>query len=145
MQFEKDEFNEDEIKILEKYNLKNIEDIIKCNNISSFDKSRTLNCYRYVKSRYEVFGEEPINGNNPIILDKYYFIIKVFNDKTIKFIQSRGIKTHEDFHLLQMKPRPPLCRRQEKQIISDDDSDSDGDSDMVLLSYLLKNQKLLNL
>jgi hypothetical protein len=136
MQFEKDEFNEDEIKILEKYNLKTIEDIIRCNEISYFDKRRTLKCYEYVKPRYDVLGEEPINGNNPIILDKYYFIIKVFNDKTIKFIQSRGIKTHEDFHLLQMKPR------KQKKTIDRTFLDSDSDDDLFAFDFLLKNSHL---
>jgi hypothetical protein len=137
MQFEKDEFNEDEIKVLEKYNLKTIEDIIRCKEISYFDKSRVLKCYRYVKSRYDVLGEEPINGNNPIILDKYYFIIKVFNDKTIKFILSRGIKTHKDFLHLQMKSR------KQKKSIDRTFLDSDSDDDLFAFDFLLKNSHLL--
>ena len=42
-------------------------------------------------------GIEPFNGNTGIQIGKYMFDIKISVDKSVKFINSHGINTHDDY------------------------------------------------
>jgi len=98
----RDNFNKEEQTLIKKYNIQSLDDLLRCENIASYDKSRALKCYKYVCDRNELMGIEPFNGNTSIQIDKYMFNIKISFDKIVKFIQSCGISTHDDYYTFQM-------------------------------------------
>lgn len=83
-------FSENEQKVIEIFNINNIEDLIRSDKISKTDKQRCLQCFQYVRMRYEQFGAEPYNGHNSIQLDKYVISIRILPDGTIKYCKSFG-------------------------------------------------------
>ncbi len=98
----RDNFNEEEISIIKTYNIKSLDDLLRCTNITSIDKTRALKCYKYVYDRNKLMGIEPFNGNICIQFEKYLFNIRISFNKTITFIQSLGIKKFDDFYTIQM-------------------------------------------
>jgi hypothetical protein len=97
----RDNFNKEEQTLIKKYNIQSLDDLLRCENIASYDKERALQCYKYVRDRtLEKMGTEPCNGNANIQMGKYMFNIKISFDKTLKFIGSVGIKTHDDLHII---------------------------------------------
>jgi hypothetical protein len=95
-------FNKEEQILIKKYNIQSLDDLLRCENIESYDKTRALKCYKYVCDRNALMGIEPFNGNTTIQIDKYLFNIKISFDKTVKFIQSCGITTHNDYTTIQI-------------------------------------------
>jgi hypothetical protein len=95
-------FNNEEQILIKKYNIKSLDDLLRCENITSADKTRSLKCYKYVCDRNELMGIEPFNGDTTIQISKYLFNIKISFDKTVKFIQSYGVRTHDDYMTIQM-------------------------------------------
>ena len=89
-------FNKEEKTLIKQYNIQSLDDLLRCKKISYLDKSRALKCYKYVCDRTELMGIEPYDGNTSIQLGKYHFNLKIFVDKTVKFIQSGGISTPDD-------------------------------------------------
>ena len=98
----RDNFNKEEQTLIKKYNIQSLDDLLRCENIASYDKERALKCYKYVCDRNKLMGIEPINGNTSIQIGKYMFNIKISFDKIVKFIQSCGISTHDDYYTIQM-------------------------------------------
>jgi hypothetical protein len=90
-------FSEDEKKIIEKFNITNVEDLIRNNKISKNDKHRCLKCFAYVRERYELAGIEPFNGHNSIQLEKYVICLRILPDGTIKYTKSCGEANTKDF------------------------------------------------
>jgi predicted GIY-YIG superfamily endonuclease len=80
-----DNFNVQEKQIIEQFNINNIEDLIRHDKISSTDKKRTIQCYKYVYDRYELTGFEPFNGHNIITLDTYLISIRILPNRDIKY------------------------------------------------------------
>jgi hypothetical protein len=95
-------FDKEEQTLIKKYNIQSLDDLLRCENIASYDKKRALKCYKYVSDRQKLMGIEPFNGNTSIQIDKYMFNIKISFDKIVKFIQSFGISTHDDYSIIQM-------------------------------------------
>ena len=98
----RDNFNKEEQTLIKKYNIQSLDDLLRCENIASYDKVTALKCYKYVCDRNELMGIEPFNGNTSIQMGKYMFNIKISFDKIVKFIQSCGIRTHDDYYTIQM-------------------------------------------
>lgn len=82
-----DNFTKKEKKVIDEYNIKNIEDLLRNEHISSHDKHRSLECLQFVRERYNLMGIEPINGNNTIQLGKYAIYIRVLPNRNIKYIK----------------------------------------------------------
>jgi hypothetical protein len=99
----RDNFNKEEQTIIKKYNIQSLDDLLRCESIPSYDKARALKCYKYVCDRNELMGIEPFNGNTSIQICKYMFNIKISFDKIVKFIQSCGIRTHDDYYTFQIE------------------------------------------
>jgi hypothetical protein len=70
---------------------------LRSENIASDDKAKALKCYKYVYTRNELMGLEPFNGNTSIQFGKYMFNIKISFDKKVKFLQSMGVATEDDY------------------------------------------------
>jgi len=95
-------FNKEEQLLIKEYKIQSLEELLRSEKISAYDKSRALTCYKYVRDRNELMGIEPFNGNRMIQFGKYLLVIRIADDKSITFIQSCGIKTHDDYHTIQM-------------------------------------------
>lgn len=90
-------FTSDEKIVIDKFNINNIEDLIRNNKISRNDKQRCLDCFAYVRKRYELMGIEPFNGHNVIQLEKYAISIRILPDRIIKYCNSLGEQNVKDF------------------------------------------------
>jgi hypothetical protein len=80
-------FNSIEKEVIDKFNINNIEDLIRNEKISKNDKQRCLKCFAYVRERYELMGIEPFNGHNVIQLEKYAISIRILPNGIIKYIE----------------------------------------------------------
>ena len=83
-------FTSDEKNTIEKFNITNIEDLIRNDKISKNDKQRCLKCFSYVRTRYNLTGIEPFNGNNVTQFEKYAICIRILPDGIIKYCTSLG-------------------------------------------------------
>jgi len=81
-------FTSDEKMVIDKFNINNIEDLIRNNKISRNEKQRCLKCFAYVRDRYELMGIEPFNGHSVIHLEKYAISIRILPDGIIKYCKS---------------------------------------------------------
>ena len=90
-------FTSDEKNVIDKFNINNIEDLIRNNQISKNDKQRCLKCFAYVWKKYEFNGIEPFNGNNVIQLEKYAITIRILPNGIIKYCKSFGEQNVKDF------------------------------------------------
>jgi len=95
-------FSKDEKKEIDKFNINNIEELIRNDKISKNDKQRCLKCFDYVRKRYELMGIEPSNGHNLIKLEKYAISIRILPDGIIKYCKSFGEKNSENFTIFEM-------------------------------------------
>jgi hypothetical protein len=95
-------FNSIEKEVIDKFNINNIEDLIRNEKISKNDKQRCLKCFAYVRERYELMGIEPFNGHNVIQLEKYAISIRILPNGIIKYCKSFGEKNVKDFTTIQM-------------------------------------------
>lgn len=90
-------FTEDEKKVINDYSIFNVEDVIRHNKITNYDKSRTIKCFHYVKMKFELAGFEPPNGHINIKMEKYLINVRILPTGIIKYCVSAGEKNHEDF------------------------------------------------
>jgi len=90
-------FTIDEKSVIDKFNINNIEDLIRNDKISKNDKQRCLKCFAYVTERYELMGVEPFNGHNVIQLEKYAISIRILPNGIIKYCKSLGEQSVKDF------------------------------------------------
>jgi len=90
-------FSEDEKATINRYNIHNVEELIRNQAISKTDKARCLKCLKYVRERFELFGIEPFNGHTSIKLEKYLLGVRILRDGGIKFCNSQGERDHSDF------------------------------------------------
>ena len=95
-------FTSDEKNVIDKFNINNIEDLIRNDKISKYDKQRCLKCFKYVRERYELMGIEPYNGNNSIQLEKYLIALRILPDGIIKYFKSMGETNIEKFTIIGM-------------------------------------------
>lgn len=95
-------FNSIEKEVIDKFNIDNIEDLIRNEKISKNDKQRCLKCFAYVRQRYELTGIEPFNGHNVIQLEKYGISIRILPNGIIKYCKSLGEQNVNDFTIISM-------------------------------------------
>ena len=95
-------FNSIEKEVIDKFNINNIEDLIRNKKISKNDKQRCLKCFAYVRERYELMGIEPSNGHNVIQLEKYAISIRILPTGIIKYCKSLGEQNVKDFTIIGM-------------------------------------------
>ena len=95
-------FNSIEKEVIDKFNINNIEDLIRNEKISKNDKQRCLKCFAYVRERYELMGIEPFNGHNMIQLEKYAISIRILPNGIIKYCKSLGEQNVKDFTIIGM-------------------------------------------
>ena len=95
-------FNSIEKEVIDKFNINNIEDLIRNEKISKNDKQRCLKCFAYVRERYELMGIEPFNGHNVIQLEKYAISIRILPNGIIKYCKSLGEQNVKDFTIIGM-------------------------------------------
>lgn len=93
-------FNKEEQAIIARCAIKSLEDLLRCDSVSSRDKKRALECYQYVCKRNTIMGLEPFNGNTTVQFGKYLLVIRISADKVVTFTQSCGISSHEDYHVV---------------------------------------------
>lgn len=93
-------FNSIEKEVIDKFNINNIEDLIRNEKISKNDKQRCLKCFAYVLERYELMGIEPFNGHNVIQLEKYAISIRILPNGIIKYCKSLGEQNVKDFTII---------------------------------------------
>ena len=93
-------FSKDEKEVIDKFNINNIEDLIRNEKISKNDKQRCLKCFAYVRDRYELTGIEPFNGHNVIQLEKYAISIRILPNGIIKYCKSLGEQKVKDFTII---------------------------------------------
>jgi hypothetical protein len=96
-------FTSDEKEVIDKFNINNIEDLIRNEKISKNDKQRCLKCFAYVCKRYELMGIEPLNGHNVIQLEKYAISIRILPNGIIKYCKSWGEQNVKDFTIIGME------------------------------------------
>ena len=75
---------------IDKFNINNIEDLIRNDKISKNDKQRCLKCFAYVREIYELTWIEPFNGHNVIQLEKLAISIRILPTGIIKYCKSLG-------------------------------------------------------
>lgn len=90
-------FTKDEKTVIDNYNIFKVEDVIRHNKITNYDKQRTIKCFHYVKKRFELGGIEPFNGHVFIKMDKYLLNIRILPTGEVKYCACAGEKNHEDF------------------------------------------------
>jgi len=96
-------FNSVEKEVINKFNINNIEDLIRNNKIDKNDKQRCLKCFDYVRKRYELMGIEPFNGHNIIQLEKFAISIRILPNGIIKYCKSFGEKNvKKDYTIIGM-------------------------------------------
>ena len=95
-------FNSIEKEVIDKFNINNIDDLIRNEKISKNDKQRCLKCFAYVRERYELMGIEPFNGHNVIQLEKYAISIRILPNRIIKYCKSLGEQNVKDFTIIGM-------------------------------------------
>ena len=83
-------FTEDEKKIIRKYKIHRLEDLVTHPMIHAIDKTQCLLYYNYVLENYNANGFEVVVNFACIQLDKYLFNIIVLHDQTIKYCSSSG-------------------------------------------------------
>jgi hypothetical protein len=93
-------FTRDEKEVIDKFNINNIEDLIRNNKIDKNDKQRCLKCFAYVRERYELMGTEPPNGHNVIQLEKLAISIRILPNGIIKYCKSLGEINVRDFTII---------------------------------------------
>jgi uncharacterized protein YkuJ len=93
-------FTRDEKEVIDKFNINNIEDLIRNNKIDKIDKQRCLKCFAYVRERYELMGTEPPNGHNVIQLEKLAISIRILPNGIIKYCKSLGEINVRDFTII---------------------------------------------
>ena len=94
-----DNFSENEINIITKYNLHNVESIIRNDNIDKNEKNRVVQCYKYVRERYKIFNIEPPNGQTYLTLDNILFIILINHKAGITFTK-KLLGKKEDYQII---------------------------------------------
>ena len=90
-------FTSMEKQVIDRFNINNIEDLIRNDKISKYDKQRCLNCFGYVRQKYGLMGIEPFNGHSSIQLEKYCISIRILPDGTIKYCKSMGETNIRDY------------------------------------------------
>ena len=95
-------FNIIEKEVIDKFNINNIDDLIRNEKISKSDKQRCLKCFAYVRDRYKLMGIEPFNGHNTIQLEKYSISIRILPNGIIKYCKSLGEQNVKDFTIIGM-------------------------------------------
>jgi hypothetical protein len=95
-------FSNDEKDVINKFNINNIEDLIRNDKISKNDKQRCIKCFGYVRERYKLMGIEPSNGHNVIQLEKYTISIRILPDGIIKYCNSLGEQNTKNFTIIEM-------------------------------------------
>ena len=85
-------FNSIEKKVIDKFNICNVEDLIRNDQITRNDKKRCLECLAYVRKRYKSMGIEPHNGHTTIQIEKYAISIRILPNGSIKYCKSLGKK-----------------------------------------------------
>ena len=88
-------FSENEINIIKKHNLHDVDSIIRNDNIDRNEKTRVIQCYKYVTEKYKIRNIEPQNGQTTLTLDNILFVILINHQKGITFTQQPGKK--EDY------------------------------------------------
>jgi hypothetical protein len=96
----RENFNEAEQEMIKRYDIKMLENLLRCDEISSSDKERAMECYKYVCKRIRLMGIEPFNGNTTIQCGKYLFAIRISKDKEITFTQSCGIHSRKEYSVM---------------------------------------------
>jgi len=95
-------FSKDEKDVIDKFNINNIEDLIRNDKISKNDKQRCLKCFAYVREIYELTWIEPFNGHNVIQLEKLAISIRILPTGIIKYCKSLGEQNVKDFTMIGM-------------------------------------------
>lgn len=97
-----DNFSENEINIIKKHNLHNVESIIRNDNIDRNEKTRVIKCYKYVTEIYKISNIEPENGQTSLTLDNILFVILINHNAGITFTQKLPGK-REDYINISIK------------------------------------------
>lgn len=82
--------------------LKSIEDVLRDETIENVEKKRVLDCYKYVKTQYDITGLEPINGNTCVTVDGVYRCIKIHADTSISHMKVLPGQ-RDDYFTIQMQ------------------------------------------
>lgn len=85
-----DNFTEDEKQVIDRFDICNVEHLVRHEQISKHDKQRGLKCYQYVRERYGTTGVEPFNGHCMIQMDSYAFNVRILPSGQIKYCRSFG-------------------------------------------------------
>jgi hypothetical protein len=96
-------FNHEQINIIIENNIFDIEDIIRSDKIDKISKQKSLECYKYVKVKYELTGIEPFNGHTIIRINDLVYEIRINNSGFITFIQPmRSDFDWNNYHTIRM-------------------------------------------
>lgn len=93
-------FSTDEKQVIEKFNINNIEDLLRHDKISDLDKQRCVACYKYICEQYEIMGFETFKGHNAIQLEEYGVNIRILPNRKIKYCKSLGKIIVKDLRII---------------------------------------------
>lgn len=91
-------FNMDERQVIDEFNINDVEDLIRNNEISVIDKTKCIKCLKHVRLRYDLTGIEPLNGHVSIKFGKYLICIRILPNGLIKYCKSMGELNASDFN-----------------------------------------------
>ncbi len=93
-------FSAEETKILAELNLTTVDSLLMSESVSHRSKKKCLDCFKFVKENYEITNQESMRGQVLIEINDWLMVIRVFSDRSIKFIRSFGKKSYNDFSLI---------------------------------------------
>jgi hypothetical protein len=83
-------FTEVEKKVIRKYNIHKIEELVTNTIVHRIDKIECLLYYKYILENYNLNGFEVFENFVSVQLDNYIFNIVILQDRSIKFCSSVG-------------------------------------------------------
>lgn len=78
-------FTQEEQDFIQNMGINNLDDLLKA-ELSRTDRRLILEMYKYVLDTAIRKGYEPVDGFTYTKFGKYWFVIKIFSDRTIRFI-----------------------------------------------------------
>lgn len=96
-------FNDEQKNIIIENNIFDIEDILRSDKIDKISKQKSLECYKYVKDKYEICGIEPYNGHTIIKINDIVCEIRINNNGFVVYIQPmKSDFNWNNYHIIKM-------------------------------------------
>jgi hypothetical protein len=80
-------FTENERQIIQSFRIISVKQLTQHTGFTRQDKTRCLECYKFVKTTFEETGEEPPNGHNTIQIGDIFVLVRISKTGLIKYVK----------------------------------------------------------